>query len=57
MNTGVAKAGLGIKRPLVGTETNTIFQKVQMSELGIKRPLVGTETLSHFKRVNFWKTD
>ena len=45
MNTGVAKAGLGIKRPLVGTET---FFQVQLlfhfSLLGIKRPLVGTET-------------
>ena len=46
MNTGVAKAGLGIKRPLVGTETlwNACYNSAQF-KLGIKRPLVGTETL------------
>ena len=44
MNTGVAKAGLGIKRPLVGTEISTCIDEPPfMIRLGIKRPLVGTE--------------
>ena len=45
MNTGVAKAGLGIKRPLVGTETSLINSVRYSIKLGIKRPLVGTETI------------
>ena len=45
MNTGVAKAALGIKRPLVGTETFlSVSTVVHTTVLGIKRPLVGTET-------------
>ena len=44
MNTGVAKAGLGIKRPLVGTEIILLlFYSFISIILGIKRPLVGTE--------------
>ena len=46
MNTGVAKAALGIKRPLVGTETNDVQCCLVIVGLGIKRPLVGTETHS-----------
>ena len=48
MNTGVAKAALGIKRPLVGTETFRQQRVMQLLYhlLGIKRPLVGTETLN-----------
>ena len=47
MNTGVAKAALGIKRPLVGTETSvSTVVHITVCGLGIKRPLVGTETLS-----------
>ena len=46
MNTGVAKAALGIKRPLVGTETVEFNSSNNSSiVLGIKRPLVGTETI------------
>ena len=45
MNTGVAKAALGIKRPLVGTETHRLKRYIlNLHKLGIKRPLVGTET-------------
>ena len=45
MNTGVAKAALGIKRPLVGTETFFSSPIINFIVLGIKRPLVGTETV------------
>ena len=37
--------GLGIKRPLVGTETKISLFNVPSIVLGIKRPLVGTETI------------
>ena len=35
---------LGIKRPLVGTETYVVVDTYIYELLGIKRPLVGTET-------------
>ena len=49
MNTGVAKAGLGIKRPLVGTEIRLpVYLAFLPHVLGIKRPLVGTEIRTLF---------
>ena len=47
---GLCKAAityeLGIKRPLVGTETGMWSFIINRIILGIKRPLVGTETVS-----------
>ena len=56
MNTGVAKAALGIKRPLVGTETlKSSLDTLVVPTLGIKRPLVGTETLIKLLIIKFIK--